>query len=117
MSESKPTGGDWRRLARKVAGKINIAWWLEKLAVPLVVSALIASCLILLARRELPEFPWMETAITGTILLLGMGLLAFWLARRHFESSEQAMVRLESHLSPFEYRCELRRIRVPRGTR
>ncbi len=98
MSEPKFSGAEWRRLARKVAGKINLAWWLEKLAVPLVVTALLGSCLILLARRELPEFPWMETAMTGAILLLAMGLMAWWLARRNFESPGHAMVRMEASM-------------------
>lgn len=98
MSNPDSSGGEWRRLAKKVAGKINAAWWLEKLAVPLVVASLIASCLILLARRELTEFPWMETAITGGLLLAGMALLAWVLARRNFESQDQAMVRIEASM-------------------
>ncbi len=98
MSEPRSSRGEWRRLARKVSGKINTAWWLEKLAVPLVVTALIASCLILLARRELPRFPWNETIITGLFLLVGMGLMAWWLARRNFESPDQAMVRMEASM-------------------
>jgi hypothetical protein len=98
MSDSKSSGNEWRKLARKASGKINTAWWLEKLAVPLVISALIASCLILMARRELPQFPWAETMFIGLILLLGMGLMAWGLARRNFETPEQALVRMEASM-------------------
>lgn len=98
MSDQNSSRGEWRRLARKVSGKINTAWWLEKLAVPLVVSALIASCLILMARRELTQFPVGETIIVGAILLLGMGLMAWSLARRHFETPDDAMVRIEASM-------------------
>jgi hypothetical protein len=98
MSDSKSSGNEWRKLARKASGKINTAWWLEKLAVPLVISALIASCLILMARRELPQFPWAEAMFIGLILLLGMGLMAWGLARRNFETPEQALVRMEASM-------------------
>ena len=40
MSEEKSTKSRWRELARSVSGKINTAWWLEKLGVPVVVTAL-----------------------------------------------------------------------------
>lgn len=96
MSERDPASTPWRQQARKVARKINLAWWLDRLAVPLVVTALIGSCLILLARRELPQFPWLETSIVGVLLLAGMALLAWWLARKQFESADDAMTRMEA---------------------
>lgn len=79
-----------------MARKINLAWWLDRLAVPLVITALLGSCLILLARRELPEIPWLETSLIGASLLAGMAFLAWWLARKQFESSDDAMTRMEA---------------------
>ena len=99
MSEKKSSATEWQRLAKSVAAKINVAWWLEKLAVPLMVSALVGACLILLARREVSEFPWLGAAITGTVVTLSLGLLAWWLARRHFESADDAKSGLsDAHL-------------------
>ena len=98
MSEEPSTKSKWRDLAGSVSGKINTAWWLEKLGVPLVVCALGLSCFILLARREMDVFPWMETALGGGAILLAIAALAWALAKRHFETSEQAMVRIEASM-------------------
>ena len=98
MSEEKSTKSRWRELARGVSSKINVAWWLEKLGVPRVVTALGLSCFILLARREMEVFPWLETALIGTGILLLMAGLAWFLAKRHFESPDQAMVRIEASM-------------------
>ena len=98
MKDENSTGDAWRQKARAVATKINAAWWLEKLGAPLVVTALIGSCLILMARREMAEFPWLPTAFVGSALLLGMGLMAWWLARRNFETEQGALVRIEASM-------------------
>lgn len=98
MSDQESSAAQWRRLARHVSAKINMAWWFDKLAVPLLVSSLIGSCLILMARRELVQFPWTKTVIIGLVLLLGMGLMAWWRARSHFESPARALVRIEASM-------------------
>ncbi len=98
MSDQDSKADQWRRLARKVSTKVNVAWWLDKLAIPLVISALVGSCLILMARREMAQFPWAETVIIGLVLLLGMGCMAWWLARSHFESPDRALVRIEASM-------------------
>lgn len=88
----------WQRLAKRVAGKINTAWWLDKLGVPLVVAALTISCIILVARRELSAVPWLQISLGATVILLLVAAMAWWLARRHFESPDQAMVRIEASM-------------------
>ena len=98
MSNQDTNAAQWKRLSRKVSTKINLAWWLDKLAVPLLVSALAGSCLILITRRETAEFPWLQTVIIGLLLLLGMGLMAWWLARGNFESPDHALVRMEASM-------------------
>ncbi|NNM29863.1 MAG: hypothetical protein HKO57_10090, partial [Akkermansiaceae bacterium] len=98
MSKGEGNQSKWQGRARKVAGKVNLAWWLEKLGVPLLITALVASCLILLARRELEQFPVAEAVITGGVLLLSMLGIAWLVARRHFESPDDAMVRIEASM-------------------
>ena len=98
MSEPQSSQAQWRSRARRTAGKINTAWWLEKLGVPVVVTALGLSCFILLARREMEIFPWTQTILVGVGALLVMAGLAWFLARRHFETPEQAMVRIEASM-------------------
>src|SRR5688572_11692988 len=49
----------WARHAAAVARKVNLAWWLETVSVPLVVVGLIGACVLLLVRREIPQSqPW-----------------------------------------------------------
>ena len=96
MSEDKSQKPAWQRLAQGVAGKINTAWWLDKLGIPLVIAALTISCGILIARRELPAIPWTNVAVGTTIILLIVSAIAWLIAKRNFETPEQAMVRIEA---------------------
>ncbi len=98
MSEKESQKPAWRQLAQGVASKINTAWWLEKLGIPLVVAALTISISILIARRELPAIPWLNVSIAAATILIVVGLIAWWLAKRHFETPEQAMVRIEASM-------------------
>ena len=88
----------WARHAADVARKVNLAWWLETLSVPLVVIGLIGACVLLLVRRELPQSqPWvLWISAAGTVALLGA--IAWLVARRHFEKPEQSMVRIEASM-------------------
>ena len=98
MSNQETSAAQWQRLARRVSTKINLAWWLDKLAAPLLITTLAGSCLILITRRETTEFPWLQTAIVGMLLFLGMALMAWWLARGNFESPDHALVRIEASM-------------------
>lgn len=86
----------WTRRADAVARKINLAWWLETLSVPLVTIGIVGACTLLLVRREAPSIPsWqLAAAATGTVLLAAT--LAWTLARRRFEKPEQSLVRIEA---------------------
>jgi hypothetical protein len=88
----------WTRQAAAVARKINLAWWIETLSVPLVVIGLIGSCVLLLIRRELPDSQSWVLALSaaGTVLLIGG--ISWLVARRHFEKPEQSMVRIEASM-------------------
>jgi hypothetical protein len=88
----------WTRQAATVARKINLAWWIETLSVPLVTVGLIGACVLLLVRREVPQSqPWvLALAAGGTVLLLGG--IAWAVARRRFEQPEQSMVRIEASM-------------------
>lgn len=98
MSKQSAPGADWRRIARRVAAKINLAWWLDKLAAPLMLSTLVIACSVLWGRRALPSFPWTAAWIGGAVLLLGVALAALLWARRHFENADDAMVRMEASM-------------------
>jgi hypothetical protein len=88
----------WARHAATVARKINLAWWLQALSTPLVTVGLIGACVMLLVRRELPQSQtWMlAAAAAGSVAVLA--LIAWLVARRHFEKPEQSMVRIEASM-------------------
>lgn len=88
----------WTRQASTVARKINLAWWVETLSVPLVTVGLIGACVLLLVRREVPQSqPWiLALSAAGTVVLLGG--IAWLVARRRFEKPEQSMVRIEASM-------------------
>jgi hypothetical protein len=86
----------WRKQAERVRLRVNLAWWLETLAPPLVVLSVIGAAALLWVRREIPAAdPWMFFAsIGGAIVLLGLVCLA--LAARKFEQTGQSLVRIEA---------------------
>lgn len=98
MKDQAALSAQWHRLARGTAWKINVAWWLER-SLPLWTAAAVAGFAIILWLRSrgwsadmVQIWPW----AAGAVAVLA---LAGWLlARRHFVSPTQAMVRLESEL-------------------
>ena len=98
MSTERSKAIRWQKLAGKVSRKINLAWWLDRLSAPLLVTALAGSCVILIAQRELSEFPWVHAITIGLTLFLAIGLLSWWRARKNFESPDHALVRIEASM-------------------
>lgn len=89
----------WIAIAETTTRRFNWAWFLDKLALPLMLAGLIGAIMILLARREWSVFPWMPALgiACGTILLVT--LVAWLVARRHFTSQASALVRIESAMA------------------
>ncbi len=86
----------WEARGRRVARQVNLAWWMETLSAPMLIAALVGAAAILLVRRETQGVEWWMVAIAaaGVIALLAFGC---WLvARRRFETPEQALVRIEA---------------------
>lgn len=88
----------WARHAAAVARKVNLAWWIETLSVPLIVVSLAGACVFLLIRRELPDSqPWvLWLSASGSVAMLAG--IAWLIARRRFEKPEQSMVRIEASM-------------------
>ena len=86
----------WRKAARHVHLRVNLAWWLESLTTPLVVLSLVSAAALLWTRREIPLIStWMLLSIiVGGIVLLG--LICLLHARQKFEHPEQSLVRIEA---------------------
>jgi hypothetical protein len=86
----------WQTHARRVAHKVNFAWWLQRFSTPLLVSALIGTGLLLWLRRQNPTIsPLQWLAITSGVLAV-IAVITWFLSRRNFETPEQSMVRIEA---------------------
>jgi hypothetical protein len=86
----------WLEQARRVRRQVNLAWWLETLAAPLMVCALVGAAALLLLRRDFPNMPLWQTAgaLLVGMVLLALGCLAW--ARRRFENEADSLVRIEA---------------------
>lgn len=86
----------WFTTAKRVARKVNFAWWLETLSAPLLIAAVVAAAGLLMVRRGDPQLePWIPAgSVAGGVLILA---LACWArAARKFERTEQSLVRIEA---------------------
>lgn len=88
----------WLQKAKQTSQKINLGWWIDCLRLPVVILALLLAVAVL-RTRQLHENPdWNILLITGGGLI-ALVMLGCWLfARKSFESPEQSLVRLESHM-------------------
>ncbi len=85
----------WLRQAKSVRTRVNLGWWLETLAAPLVITSLASAAILLWIRRESPVESWLlVSAVSGLVLSLAAVCLA--LAARRFERIEQSLVRIEA---------------------
>lgn len=88
----------WTHHARAISKKLNFAWWIESLNLPLVITSLILASAILIARyfEQLPSY---FILISGVLLLISLIAFICWkLSRKKFESSDESLVRIETQM-------------------
>ncbi|MBT7960136.1 MAG: hypothetical protein HN759_12480 [Akkermansiaceae bacterium] len=91
-----PEEKKWKKIALLTARKINLGWWLQLLATPLLITALLIACAVLITRRESDTISWLGL-IAGSAGALAITAAACWLAARsQFESVKQSLVRIEA---------------------
>ncbi len=86
----------WMQQAARLSRRINLAWFLDGFAGPLLIAAVIGSVLVLGVRREFPE---LHPAILGgslAAIFLILGLIVLKRTWKRFESPAQALVRIEA---------------------
>jgi hypothetical protein len=88
----------WLNQAAKTARRLNTAWWLETLAAPLVIVSTLGACALLLIRRNGPPVDWIWLAGGIALGLAFVATICWLIARRKFESRDQALVRLEASM-------------------
>jgi hypothetical protein len=98
MSKETGTQQLWIAQGRRVARKVNFAWWMQGFSAPLLLTGLLGTAAILLMRRHDALRPlWHYGSALAAVLVIA-ALVTWWLMRRRFESPEQALVRIEASM-------------------
>lgn len=88
----------WGDAAGRVARTVNLGWWIQTLAAPLVVIGLAGAFALLLVRRQFPDLALWQLSLYTLGGLAIIGAATFLLARRRFEKPETSMVRIEDSM-------------------
>ncbi len=86
----------WEARGRKVARQVNLAWWMETLSAPMLVAALIGAAGLLVIRREIEAAAGWPAGVAAAGIVILLGTACWLVARRKFETPEQALVRIEA---------------------
>jgi len=88
----------WMYHARALSKKLNLAWWIELLNLPLAILALVFATSVLLARyfNTLPSPIISISCIAFSLTLLGF--ICWKFSQRKFESADDSMVRIEEKM-------------------
>lgn len=88
----------WTHHARTISKKLNLAWWIELLNLPLAFIGLLAATAILLARYfgQLPNYVLIVAVLLFTLSIIG--LISWKLSSKRFESPSESMVRIEEKM-------------------
>lgn len=85
----------WLRLARRLCLKVNVASWLDRAAVPVVVMAGVAAGGLLVLRHHAPQSGrWWLPALCVALPLAAL-VWSWWRSREKFIGLDEALVRLE----------------------
>lgn len=88
----------WNRRANHVARAVNIAWWLDTLAFPVVAGSVAGAAAVLIIRNQAAPPSTTTILITAGIVVLTLAAIALLRARRKFETPDRSMVRIEAAL-------------------
>ncbi|MBC7980330.1 MAG: hypothetical protein H7Y36_07180, partial [Armatimonadetes bacterium] len=86
----------WQSRAKKLCRRINFAWFLQILAAPLLVTAILGAVGMLITRREFPMIstPAICLVLAGSIMIVALVCLKMAFSR--FEKPDQTLVRIEA---------------------
>ncbi len=88
----------WEKRADQIARRITLAWWLEKLTIPLVLVAATGACALLFLRKQ-PGLPYVQFAwITTGAALLITAIIVWYIVQKNRESRESVYTRIESSM-------------------
>ncbi|GAA5494073.1 hypothetical protein Rhal01_00229 [Rubritalea halochordaticola] len=88
----------WLTLAGQCRRKINLAWWLDSLTIPLTILAILTALTIILLRKFYADLALSYQILIPLAGLFMAAIAAYLPARKHFESLQGILVRLDAHL-------------------
>lgn len=99
LSEGEVTDSRfWRRSARRVARRLNVGRWLERvLPVWAGLSVLVACGVLILRNRGVSDLTWVWVGVVAVFVVAGLVVYGVG-SRKHYTSTEQALVWLEHRL-------------------
>lgn len=86
----------WQKRAEKLSRRINTAWFLQVLAAPLLITAVIGAIATLAIRREFSEISTAVIALTIVGVIIGLAGIVLFIAWKRFERPAQSLVRIEA---------------------
>ena len=93
-----PSQKQWYKIANRVRSKVNFGWFMETLALPLVVSSIAIAATIIALRRYWLEFDLLLSLAFSIPLVLIITLICAFTSRKKYESKADAFIRLESSM-------------------
>ena len=86
------------QIAKRASRKVNLGWWLEFARLPMVALAVLLAIVVLRIRYVTEQVDWVVLSSIFLLSLLIFGVICWVFSKKHFESIEQSLVRLESDL-------------------
>lgn len=86
----------WQSRALTLSRRINLAWFLQLLSAPLLITAVLAATATIFIRREFPAITLLSISIALLTLLILLCIATLAIARKHFEKPERSLIRIEA---------------------
>lgn len=96
MAEESPQQEFWHKRASMLSRRVNLAWFLQILAAPLLVTAVLGAVATVFIRREFPTITPLTIGLVLLSVLVVLCIVVFAIAWKRFEKPEHSLVRIEA---------------------
>ena len=96
MAEKYDPKTFWQNRAKALSRRINIAWFWQILAAPLLLTAILGAITTLVLRREISHINSLHIGLGLLGILICVALVSFFIAAKRFEKPDQSLVRIEA---------------------
>jgi hypothetical protein len=96
MAEGSSPQEFWQQRAAMLSRRVNLAWFLQILAAPLLVTSVLGAIATVIIRREFPDITPLAIGIALLSVLLILCIVILAIAWKRFEKPDQSLVRIEA---------------------